>query len=148
MRDGQVFWVSSSRPEESRAQRLIRYNFWLSALLLVAMVLWSYVLLGRTGEQVSPIGLGGRWAWERASNPGGVIYVIMEVVAGWLFYRKGGTEARGAAAFVGLYLIAALLVLVGSVAPGESPDPWVSAVVLYAIASHLLYAIAGSSERL
>lgn len=143
----QYFFISESRPRESSAQRLIRFNFWLSVALFVVMVVWSYVLLARTGRQVAPIGLAGNAATGGDTNIGGGVDALMEVVAGWLFYRRGGNAARGAAAFVGLYLLAALLVLVGSVAPGESPNTLVTVVVIYAIGSHFLYAAAGSSQR-
>jgi len=137
-----------SRPRESRAQRLIRYNFWTSVAALVGMVVWSYVVLSRTGRQIAPMALAGNEVGIDWRNPGGGVYALVEVVAGWLFYRKGGGPARGAAAFVALYLLAGLAVLVGSVAPGESPNAVVALVVLYAIAAHLLYAVAGSRERL
>jgi predicted membrane channel-forming protein YqfA (hemolysin III family) len=136
------------RPRESKVQRLIRWNFWISLLAFVAMVGWAYVLLARTGAQIAPISLGPdpvRLDW---TNPGGIEYVVGEILLAVFVYRKGGSAARGAAVLAGLMLMAGFLVLVGSVAPGESPNPLVTAVMLYAIAAHLLYAVAGSSERL
>lgn len=137
-----------SRPRESKVQRLIRWNFWVSVIGFGAMVGWSYVVFARTGEQIAPISLGPEEPAVGWTNPGGFPFVLVELVGAWFFYRKGGREARGAAAFIGLLLSAGLLVLVGSVSPGESPDTLVTAVLLYAILSHLLYAVAGSSERL
>jgi hypothetical protein len=146
--DRHFIYVSDSRPRESKAQRLIRYNFWLSAVLLVGMIVWSYVVLARTGEQVAPMGLAGLYHTGSSTNLGGWVFILLEVVAAWLFYRKGGNEARGAAAFAGLYLLAGFMVVVGSVDPGERVNGFVVLTILYASGSHLLYGIAGSSERL
>lgn len=143
-----MIYTYDSRPSESLVQRLLRYNFWLSAAVLVGMIVWSYVVLARTGEQVAPMGLAGPSYVMSSTNPGGIVYILLELGAAWLFYRKGGTEARGAAAFVGLYLLAGLAVVVGTVDPGESPHAFVILAILYASSSHLLYALAGSRERL
>jgi len=112
------------------------------------MVGWAQVVLVRTGVQIAPISLGPdpvQWGW---TNPGGIEYAVGELLLALFFYRRGGAGARGAAALAGLMLMAGLLVLVGSVAPGESANSLVTRVMLYTIASHLLYAGAGSSRRL
>jgi hypothetical protein len=139
--------IVDPRPRESKFQRLVRLNLWMSAGALVGMIVWSYIVLVRTGEQIAPMASGGRLP-PYEGNPGGFLIVILEVGCAWFFYLRGGREARGAAAFVGLYLFAGLFVVVGLVDPGEAPNLVVVGAILYAIASHLLYAIAGSNERL
>lgn len=141
-------WEERGRWRESRWQRWVRYNFWLSVLALTAMVVWSYVHLAITGELIAPMAIADPHMFVPAStSSGGGAYVLLEIAAAWFFYRRGGTIARGAAAFVGLFLIAALFVVVGSVPPGTAPNGLVVVVLLYASGSHLLYAIAGSRVR-
>jgi hypothetical protein len=148
MRNDRQFIYIDSRPRESKAQRIIRYNFWFSAVLLVGMIVWSYAVLARTGKQVAPMEVLGTSYVGGSTNSGGWIYILIEAVAAVLFFRKGGSEARGVAIFVGLYLLAGLAVVVGSVDPGESANTFVVLTILYASGSHLLYGIAGSRERL
>ena len=103
----------------------------------------------RTGQQPVPIGLSDLTIpAQNEIRRGGVEFAAMELFLAWWFYRKGGREARGAAAFGGLFLIAGLFVLLGSVAPGDVVGTIPLLGMAYTIGSHLLYAAAGSSRRL
>ena len=132
-------------PEESRSQRIVQYNFWLSTILVMGMVVLSYVVVLQGGEQFAPMGMQGRYYRVNAANPGGLMYLILEVFGWAVFYRKGGNEARATAGFVGLFLLAGLAVFLGV---ASSPSGWVTFILLYAIASHLSYAIGGSRQRI
>ena len=135
-------------PGESRFQRIVRYNFWLSTILVAGMVIWSYVVVLQGGQQFAPMGMQGRSYRVNASNPGGIAYLILEVFGWAVFYRKGGNEARATAAFVGLFLVAGLAIFLGVASLERPPSGWVIFILLYAIASHLSYAIAGSRQRI
>lgn len=84
---------------------------------------------------------------RRQSGAGGE-YLAAMALAAWLFYRNVGNVARGAAVFVGSNLFAPLVVVIGSVEPGESRNSLVVFVILYAMCAYLLYAIVASRERL
>ena len=111
----------------------------------MGMVVLSYVVVLQGGEQFAPMGMRGRYYRVNAANPGGLMYLILEVFGWAVFYRKGGNEARATAGFVGLFLLAGLAVFLGVASP---PSGWVTFILLYAIASHLSYAIGGSRQRI
>lgn len=142
--------IGSEPPTESTVQRMLRFNNWIAVLALCAMIAWSYVILVQTGEQPVPFGLLDENGLNvpRDTAPGGGMWVIMEVFLALVFYRKGGQEARGASAIAGLFLLAGLAVFLGSASPHETSPSGPLIVIIYVIASHGLYAVAGSSRRL
>ena len=78
---------------------------------------------------------------------GALGFIAVEAFLWFFVVRKGGIEARWAAALMGVYFLICLLIISAWASLGTRTEAWIVVFFLYCAASHLGYGIFGSRAR-
>lgn len=139
------YTIMTGPPEESDAQRLIRYDFIASvwAIILVGVAILAY-WVRHPNELTTNVYI----LYPHRQVLGPIVMSLMFGIAWYHVYRRAGDPARTLAAIFGSLLIPVLVVQIGRASIGVPTSGRFIGVLVYVMIFHFACAIWGSRLRL